>query len=142
MAIASSRFSVAIHCLLLIADKGGKPTSSDFIASSVGTNPVLIRRLMGELRAVGLVQSKAGPAGGFVLGMPVTEIALDKVYAAVSPENLFPRHENPNIKCPMGRAIGPLLDQVYGVAEGAVRDALRQTRLADLVTTAHDIAAA
>ncbi len=141
MAIASSRFSVAIHCLLLIADKGEKPVSSDFIASSVGTNPVLIRRLMGDLRAAGLVLSRAGPAGGFVLAMPVDQIALDRVYAAISHEDLFPRHVHPNMKCAMGRAIGPVLDRVYGMAEGAVRDSLRRTRLSDLVVTARNIAA-
>ena len=61
----NSRFAVAIHTLVLLAAKVGKPTSSDYIAGSVGTNPVLIRRLMGDLRAAGIVGSRAGATGGF-----------------------------------------------------------------------------
>ena len=66
----NSRFAVAIHTLLMLATKADGPISSDYIAGSVGTNPVLIRRLMGDLRNAGLVDSRAGATGGFVLARP------------------------------------------------------------------------
>lgn len=129
----NSRFAVAIHTLVMLAAAAGKPTSSDYIASSVGTNPVLIRRLMGELRAAGIVDSRAGATGGFVLAKPAERVALDEVYRAVEDAPLFSRHGNANLNCPIGRAVGPLLDRVLGQAEVAMLHSLEHTTLADLL---------
>ena len=129
----NSRFAVAIHTLVMLAAKTDKPTSSDFIASSVGTNPVLIRRLMGELRTAGLVDSRAGATGGFVLARPADRIGLDEIYRAVEYAPLFSRHEKANQNCPIGRAVGSLLDRVLGQAESAMLQSLKRTTLADLL---------
>jgi DNA-binding IscR family transcriptional regulator len=93
---------------------------------------------MGDLRSAGLVMSKAGPAGGFVLARSAHEITLDAVYDAIAEDDLFPRHARPNMKCPIGKAIGPVLDQVYGGVQSAVRRSLSQTRLGDLVGAARE----
>ena len=55
----SSRFTMAVHTLLCI-DYFGKTqkVTSDFIAASVGTNPVIIRKLLIQLKAAGLIQVK------------------------------------------------------------------------------------
>lgn len=129
----NSRFAVAIHTLLMLATSKGGPTSSDYIAGSVGTNPVLIRRLMGDLRNAGLVDSRAGATGGFVLARPAERIGLDEIYQAVEAEALFARHAKANPKCPIGRAVGPLLDRVLGEAEAAMVLNLKRTSLGDLI---------
>lgn len=129
----NSRFAVAIHTLVLLAVRAGKPTSSDCIAGSVGTNPVLIRRLMGDLRAAGIVESRAGAAGGFVLAKSVERLGLDEIYRAVEDAPLFARHEKANPNCPIGRAVGSLLDRVLGQAEGSMVQSLKRTTLADLL---------
>lgn len=52
----STRFAVAIHILTLIdSNKEGKSTS-EWIAGSVNTNPVVIRRLTSMLQKAGLVK--------------------------------------------------------------------------------------
>lgn len=58
----SSRYSIAVHILSLVALS---PTSctSDFIAESVNTNPVIIRRIIGMLKKAGLVHVRAGAGG-------------------------------------------------------------------------------
>lgn len=129
----NSRFAVALHTLLLLATNTRGPVSSDYIAGSVGTNPVLIRRLMGDLRAAGLVDSRAGAAGGFVLARPAERVGLDEIYGAVEGDPLFSRHGNANPKCPIGRAVGPLLDRVLGQAESAMLQSLKRTTLGDLI---------
>lgn len=131
----NSRFAVALHTLLLLATNTQGPVSSDYIAGSVGTNPVLIRRLMGDLRAAGLVDSRAGAAGGFVLARPAERIGLDEIYGAVEGDPLFSRHGNANPKCPIGRAVGPLLDRVLGEAESAMLHSLKRTTLGDLINS-------
>ena len=131
----NSRFAVALHTLLLLATNTKGPVSSDYIAGSVGTNPVLIRRLMGDLRAAGLVDSRAGASGGFVLARPAERVGLDDIYGAVEGDPLFSRHGNANPKCPIGRAVGPLLDRVLGQAESAMLQSLKRTTLGDLITS-------
>lgn len=44
----STRFSIAVHTLSLIAVT--PDCTGDFIAGSVNTNPVIIRRIMGMLK--------------------------------------------------------------------------------------------
>ena len=129
----NSRFAVAIHTLLMLATKADGPISSDYIAGSVGTNPVLIRRLMGDLRNAGLVDSRAGATGGFVLARPAERIGLDEIYQAVESEPLFSRHAKANPKCPIGRAVGPLLDRLLGEAESAMVLNLKRSTLGDLI---------
>ena len=74
----NSRFAVAIHTLVLLAVKAGKPTSSEYIAGSVGTNPVLIRRLMGAHTFV--YRATGGAIGHTLPGLP-TMLLLDHVGA-------------------------------------------------------------
>jgi DNA-binding IscR family transcriptional regulator len=49
----SSRFAFAVHVLALLSQQDGVPLSSEMIAGSVNTNPVLIRRLLAMLSAAG-----------------------------------------------------------------------------------------
>ena len=54
----STRFSDSIHILAFIDIYQGKiPLTSDNIASSVETSPVVVRRLMSQLRKAGLIQT-------------------------------------------------------------------------------------
>ena len=57
----TSRFTVAVHTLLVIYLFGGRrKTTSEFIADSVQVNPVVIRRTLLSLKAAGMVEVKAG----------------------------------------------------------------------------------
>jgi len=59
----SSRFSVAIHILSLLEISKDEICTSEYIAGSVNTNPVVIRRIMGMLSKAGLVEVRTGVAG-------------------------------------------------------------------------------
>jgi Iron-dependent Transcriptional regulator len=54
MAGKSSRFSVAVHILTLLAHEQGRALTSEYIAGSVNTNPVVIRRMLGLLSKAAL----------------------------------------------------------------------------------------
>jgi DNA-binding IscR family transcriptional regulator len=60
----STRFAVAIHILTLLAQDQRGPATSEAIAGSVKTNPVVIRRVLARLRNQGLVESQPGSGGG------------------------------------------------------------------------------
>ena len=92
----ATRFAVAIHILLLLAAEPGGQATSGRIAESVGTNPVVIRRLAGQLARAGLVRIRRGP-GGAELARPASSITLADVWAAMRrPElPLLPAHRGP-----------------------------------------------
>ncbi|MBB6634420.1 Rrf2 family transcriptional regulator [Cohnella thailandensis] len=117
----SSRFSVAAHILTLIHQSEGTRITSEYIASSVNTNPVVIRRILGMLSKAGLVRTSAGVAGA-TLARPLGEITMLDVYRAVQPEQeeLFSMHEHPNPACPVGRNIQASLDGVFTGAQRAL----------------------
>ena len=104
----SSRFTIAIHIFACI-DYFGEDykLTSDFLAGSVNVNPVVIRRLLQQLKAAGLINVARG-SGGTTLAKPLKDISLLDVYQAVEcVENgeLFHFHDNPNPACPVGRNI-------------------------------------
>ncbi|MDU7476058.1 MAG: Rrf2 family transcriptional regulator, partial [Paenibacillus macerans] len=77
----STRFSIAVHTLSLIAVT--PDCTGDFIAGSVNTNPVIIRRIMGMLKKAGLVEVRPGVGGAALLKEP-DRITLLDVYRAVN----------------------------------------------------------
>ena len=130
----SSRFTVAIHILTLLAYGGGEAVTSEYIAGSVNTNPVVIRRLLSLLRAAKLVTSQGGPGGGWQLARAARGITLRDVYIATEGSTLFPMHPNaPNPRCPVGSTIQLALSGHFEDARHALEQRLGRTTIADLV---------
>ena len=100
----SSRFAVAVHILTLLA-QAGEPLPSSLIAGSVGTNPALIRRLIGRLAEAGMVTTVMGSTGGAALARPAAGITLLEVFRAVETSALISLHHAPNPACMVGREI-------------------------------------
>jgi Rrf2 family protein len=141
--VLSSRFAVAVHALSVIALSEEEAVTSDYIARSVKTNPVVVRRLLGHLRRAGLVRVQPGPRGGAWLARPAATILLSDVYRAVEEGQVLGLHKNPpNPKCPIGRNIGSVLSRVFGEAEAALEATLRTRTLAEVVTGVQECAAA
>ncbi len=131
----TSRFTVAVHTLLAIHTFGKDyKTTSEFIASSVNVNPVIIRRTLGSLKEAGIVDVKAGSGGASII-KPLKDIALLDVYKAVDSveDGLFNFHDNPNPACPVGKNIHAVLDGHLLDAQAAMERKLRETTFADLV---------
>ncbi len=102
--------------------------TSDEVAASVNTNAVIVRRSLGDLQRAGLVTARRGNGAGFSLGRPAGEITLLDVWLAVSPEPLLALHSSePNLQCPVGRGIRPVLTDLYDEATEAFRAALARS---------------
>lgn len=129
----NTRLAVATHILTFIQTQGGQPSSSDLIASSVNTNPTLIRRLLSQLTKAGLTISQMGSGGGALLARPADQITLLDVFNAMDDEGeVFALHDRPNPRCPVGRNINGVLKARIAKAEQALRDQLAQTSIADM----------
>jgi Rrf2 family protein len=132
--MTNSRLMVAVHVLTLLEHEGGGPLASEYIAGSVNTNPVVVRRMVSMLARAGLVSSSTGPGGGTRLAKDASRITLLDVYRAVEPGELFGEHpSNPNPKCPVGRHIQSALEVHFGHAERAMHTALDQITIASIV---------
>lgn len=133
----SSRFTIAMHMLACMdVFKDEYKITSDFLASSINVNPVIVRKLLSQLKEAGLIEVKRGP-GGATIVKPLNEITFLDVYRAVDcvEENtLFHFHENPNQDCPVGKNIHNILDDKLIRVQNAMERELESITLADVKT--------
>ena len=132
----STRFSDAIHILaFIVIYKEKVQLSSDTIASSIGTSPVVVRRLMAQLKKGGLLTAVPGFADP-TLKKPAEVVTLLDVYLTIEGEKpLFSVHPKTNPACVVGGNIQPTLTEYYRQAEVAAKAKLQQTTLQDLIDT-------
>ncbi|MCF7549491.1 Rrf2 family transcriptional regulator [Pseudonocardia sp. WMMC193] len=135
---ANSRMTTAVHVLTWMAfDRRGTDkeiATSQRIATSVNTNPVVIRRCLGELRAAGLVEAVRGRSGGWVLTRDAAEITLLDVYRATGAEPIFGMHAaSPDAECYVGHGIVAALGEVYDEASRAMCEVLGSTSIRDVL---------
>lgn len=127
----NTRLSVAIHILALVAIN--PKLSSDQVADSVTTNPVVIRRISSQLKKAGLLTSRAGVTGSS-LNRPPEEITLLDVYKAIHLEkDLFSIHEKPNPNCPVGKNIQRTLDVTFDSVQTAMEKELDNKTIQEVV---------
>ncbi|MDR9806880.1 Rrf2 family transcriptional regulator [Rhizobium hidalgonense] len=131
----NTRFAVATHILTFLQSQEGSPASSELIASSVNTNPTLIRRLLSQLAKAGLTTAQMGSGGGALLARPGASITLLDVHRAIDEGHVvFPLHQQPNPQCPVGRNINKVLHGRIAAVEQAMERELSRTTIADLAT--------
>jgi DNA-binding IscR family transcriptional regulator len=133
---SATRFSVAVHILLLVeVFKDARKVTSRFISSSVNTNPVVIRRIMGFLKKAGLIRTAAG-TGGIALTRGPREISLLDIYRSTegSVGRLLKIHEDTAPGCPVGGNIAELLGPYFDAAQKALEKQLGSYSLEDLLT--------
>ena len=131
----SSRFTLAVHIFACIDTFGNEyKVTSDFLAGSTNVNPVIIRKILGQLKGAGLIEVARG-TGGTTVTKPLDEITFLDIYNAVEcVENgeLFHFHENPSTNCPVGRNIHYILDDKLYRVQSALEKELASITLADI----------
>lgn len=136
----SSRFTIATHMLIIIALRGKESkVTSDFLAASVGVNPVIIRKTLSQLKKAELISVARGTGGAEII-KDLEDISLLNVYQAVEclgkKGQLFSFHDNPNPDCPVGANIHRVLDEKLDKIQEAMEEELSQTSLARVVADA------
>ena len=136
----SSRFTIALHILICVELYGNDaPATSESLAGSIGAHPVVIRRILGQLRRAGLITVARGREGGAHIARPLADITLADVFRAVesiADDTLFSFHENPNPACPVGRSIHTILDGHLAAIQRAMEREMEKTTLADVMSEA------
>lgn len=131
----NSRLTVAAHVLGLIAfceREECRGVTSEELAESVGTNAVVVRRVLSQLKQAGLIDSRRGAGGGSVLARPASEITLRMVHEAVQDDcaEFIGRHASAvGQECPVAPVIAGYLDELYREAEEALRVTLARVTI-------------
>jgi len=128
----NSRLSLALHTLSHMA---GEPeilrTSAD-IAEHAGTNPVVVRRVLGRLRQAGLLTSEKGHAGGWKLARAPHEITLADVYLALDERLIAPDNHDDAPSCSVEHALHRKVSEVMKDIERNLVDRLATTTIAEV----------
>ena len=137
----SSRFTIAVHVLICIeAFKNERKITSEFLASSVNVNPVVIRRLLQQLKKAGIVEVKRGSGGADITGN-LSDITLLDVYNAVESVDegqLFHFHDNPNPMCPVGKNIHNIMDGRLREIQEAMESKMRSITIKNIMDDAYE----
>lgn len=133
----NTRFPVAVHMMTLLSylQKMEKTATSEVLAKSVGTNPVVIRQIMSMLRKAGLIETRSG-AAGIYLSKKEENITLLDIYKAVQDDanaSLFDFHPNPNPACFVGGNIREAMEAPLQEAQQAMEQSLAGYSLRDIV---------
>ena len=131
----NTKCSAAVHVLLMIAMLPSHfKITSEFLASSVGSNPVDIRKLLSSLKKAGIIAVVRGPGGATLVKEP-KDITLLDIYQAVDPsslDELVGIHEHPAPQCLFGKNINNLLAEPYAEIGEAVRQKMNSITLEQL----------
>lgn len=129
----STKLSVAVHILSLIELGPSDQMTSEFIASSVNTNPVVVRRLMSQLKKANLIHSMRGATKTYLLKEP-QDISLYDVYEAVELDReIFNVHQDTNSKCIVGANIQTILEEEFSKAQEKMEAELKNVSLASVI---------
>ena len=132
----TSRFTIAVHVITAIEYfKDMDRVNSEFLAGSVGVNPVIVRTVISKLREAGILKTQRGSSGA-VLAKPLDQITFYDVYKAVDSvdkeEGLFHFHEQPNPNCPVGRNIHKAMDERLKEVQRSMENELKKITIADI----------
>jgi len=109
-------------------------TSADIAAHS-GTNPVVVRRVLGRLREAGLLTSEKGHAGGWQLARTPESITLADVYLALD-EHLVAKDDESDVsECAVKTALHNRVSSLIEDIERSLVERLAATTIAEIRET-------
>jgi len=127
-----SKLSSVLHVLLHLGHSD-RPMTSDQMAAMLGTNPVLVRRVLAGLRERGYISSERGHGGGWSITCNLALVTLRDVYDAVGAPTVFAMgNRNEHSACLVEQVVNASLADAFAEAEALLVARLGQVTLADL----------
>lgn len=129
----SSRLSLALHALVHLHLQPDAAMTSSTLAQCLMTNPVVVRRVLGELRNAGIVAASKGHDGGWRLLQPAGGISLHAIYVAMGENLLIRTASDPgDQQCGIVRAVDGVMGEFLADAEALLAARLARVSLADI----------
>ncbi|VEU80551.1 Rrf2 family transcriptional regulator [Haploplasma axanthum] len=127
----NQNFGVAIHLLSCLSEPTGEYKTSAYLAESVNTNPVVVRRILKVLENNGLVETKKGKFGSRLSKDP-QQITFYDVYKTFFDGNILQPSHHPNKACPVGNKITGLISNVLSDATTKFENTLKEYTIANM----------
>lgn len=138
----SIKCSVAVHCLIFIHEaKGIAKVTSNLLAQSTGSNPVVIRNILSALKKAGLITVPRGTGGAELCADP-SQITLYQIYSALEPEgvtSIIGMHPCEGRSCPVAQNIRKVLQIPYRKIEDAVQKTMESITLQSMIDDFHGL---
>lgn len=128
----NSRLSLALHTLSHMAGDPGLVRTSADIAEHSGTNPVVVRRVLGRLRDAGLLTSEKGHAGGWRLAREPDSITLADVYLALDESLIASDNDDHASKCSVEDALHRRVSSIMKEIEQSLVNRLGETTISEV----------
>ncbi|CAM3989946.1 Rrf2 family transcriptional regulator [Janibacter anophelis] len=130
----SARSDYAVRAMLTLAasGEGGTPVSVVRLAAEQELPRKFLEAILADLRRAGLVTSRMGATGGYLLARPAERIAVGDVIRAVDGPLAEVRGERPQSTSYEGAATH--LRTVWVAVRSSVRSVLDGTSLADVLS--------
>ncbi|WP_425039764.1 RrF2 family transcriptional regulator [Primorskyibacter sp. S187A] len=131
----NSRLFLALHTLSHMASDPDRMRTSAEIAEHAGTNPVVVRRVLGRLREAGMLSSEKGHAGGWRLARDARDITLADVYLALDERMIATSEETDPPSCSVELALQRRVAHVLEEIEESLVQKLSETSIATVSET-------
>ncbi|WAW15411.1 RrF2 family transcriptional regulator [Peptostreptococcus equinus] len=128
-----SEFIIALHALVFLAHDG-LSKSSEELSENLCTNSVRIRKVMSLCKKNGLVETKSGVNGGYMIGKDGKNINLKQIYEAVDITLLESKWHSGNIEsdCPYCAYMGRYVDGLFSYINKEAFSILEKITIADV----------
>lgn len=138
----SVKCSIAVHCLIFIHEaKGIAKVTSNLLAKSTGSNPVVIRNILSALKKAGLITVPRG-TGGAELCTDPSQITLYQIYTALEPNgvtSLIGIHPCQGRPCPVAQNIHKVLEKPYHKIENSIKETMENITLQSMIEEFHEL---
>lgn len=135
----NSRAYVALHSLMCLIHSE-KALTSEELGRCQNTNPVIIRKVLGELKKANIVSSEKGHGGGWVILKKPKDISFQDIFDALGesllpPAILLDKEEH----CLVMKSIAGAMDDFLIEAKVILSKKLRKIRLIDMIDEIHSL---
>lgn len=132
----SMKCSIAVHCLIFIHEaKGIAKVTSNLLAESTGSNPVVIRNILSALKKAGIITVPRGTGGAQLCAEP-SQITLYQIYTALEPDglsSLIGIHSCQDLPCPVAKNIHKVLQEPYHKIEDSIKQTMQGITLQSMI---------
>ncbi len=131
----SARSDYAVRAVIEIAAATPKLVKADQIAAAQNIPIKFLENILSDLRRAGIVRSKRGAAGGYILGFDAADLSVAHVMRAVEGPLAWVRDERPGSVQYQGNSEG--LEQVWVAVRASLRSVIDHVSIDQIV--AHEL---
>lgn len=129
--MANTRLSDLLQILVYLKVHNGEKITSQRLASSLNTNPSLVRSMLVQLRSAGLLESIKGKPH---LAKDLNKVTVYDVYEAIDPaKNLLQVDNNTSQVCSVGVAFPEVLEKHYQEVQRIAAEKMKEVTVQQLV---------